>query len=138
MALLRKFHGTNVLAHDQNLFRCDRSEIWSGKSHGAPQKIKSPLTGAFYFGARGSNLEELLGWAKIYPIQWRDPRVNLTELAKLRWIEGWDRKKLAAHFGRTEGAVQNYFQEIRRKGFNLLGLSENELRRVKSNARSTR
>jgi hypothetical protein len=89
-------------------------------------------------GARGSSLKEPLDRAKTYPIQWRDPRVNLSELAKLRWIEGWDRKKLAAYFGRTEVAVQNYFQEIRRKGFRLSGLTESELRRVKANAQSTR
>jgi hypothetical protein len=89
-------------------------------------------------GARGSNLKEPLDRAKTYPIQWRDPRVNLSELAKLRWIEGWDRKQLAAHFGRTEVAVQNYFQEIRRKDFKLPGLTESVLRRVKSNAQFTR
>jgi DNA-binding transcriptional regulator LsrR (DeoR family) len=41
--------------------------------------------------------------------------VNLAELAKLRWIEGWSRKKLAEHYGRTEDAIQNYFQKIKKK-----------------------
>lgn len=76
--------------------------------------------------------------SKTYPIQWRDPRVNLAELAKLRWIEGWDSKQLAAHFGRTEVAVQNYFQSIRNMDFKRPGLSERELRKIKINAQSAR
>jgi hypothetical protein len=67
---------------------------------------------------------------KTYPIQWRDPRTHLTELAKLRWIEGWSRKRLAKHFGRTEMAIQNLFQKIKRQEFKLSGLSEDERRRI--------
>jgi hypothetical protein len=63
-------------------------------------------------GARGPKLEELLGWEKTYSIQWREPRVNLAELAKLRWADGWSSKKLAKRFGRTECAIQNYFRKI--------------------------
>ncbi len=95
-----------------------------------PQIKKADFSVSFLFGAHGSRLEEPLGWIKTYPIQWREPRVNLTELAKLRWIEGWDRKQLADHFGRTEVAVQNYFQEIRKKGFRLPGLNEGDRRRI--------
>ena len=81
-------------------------------------------------GAPRPMLREPLSLDIAYPIQWHESRVNLTELAKLRWIEGWDRKQLADHFGRTEVAVQNYFQEIRRKGFRLPGLNEGDRRRI--------
>lgn len=47
-------------------------------------------------------------------IQWRELRVNLAELAKLRWIDGRSRKELAKRYGRTEEAVQNYFQKIKK------------------------
>jgi hypothetical protein len=41
--------------------------------------------------------------------------VNLAELAKLRFIDGWSRKQLAEHYARTEMAIQNYFQIIKKK-----------------------
>jgi hypothetical protein len=60
--------------------------------------------------ARGPIVEEPLAWAEQYPIQWREPRVDLAELAKLRWIEGLSRKELAQKYGKTAVAIQNYFQ----------------------------
>ena len=60
-------------------------------------------------------MEEPLVWAETYPIQWREPRVDLAELAKLRWVEGLSVKEIAMRLGRTDVALQNYFQEIRRK-----------------------
>ena len=60
-------------------------------------------------------MEEPLVWAETYPIQWREPRVDLAELAKLRWVEGLSVKEIAIRLGRTEVALKNYFQEIRRK-----------------------
>ena len=90
------------------------------------------------FGGRRSILDEPLCWVEEYPIVWREPRLNLAELAKLRWIEGWDRKRLANHFGRTEEAIQNYFQKIKKAGFNLPNLTVEELRRIKLNVQSTR
>ncbi|MDO9182195.1 MAG: hypothetical protein Q7U04_07290 [Bacteriovorax sp.] len=72
-------------------------------------------------GARRNKVEEPLTTGTLYPIQWRELRVNLAELAKLRYIDGWSRKQLAEHYGRTEMAIQNYFQNIKKKGFNLSG-----------------
>ncbi len=65
-------------------------------------------------------------WIEIYPIQWREPRVDLAELAKLRWIEGLSRKQLAIKYAKTEEAIQNYFQALRRLDFRAHGLSEKE------------
>lgn len=45
---------------------------------------------------------------KAYPIQWRDPRLNLTELAKLRWIEGMDTNSLAKHFKTSPYTIKNH------------------------------
>ena len=61
-----------------------------------------------------------------YPIQWRKPRLDLAELAKLRWIEGYSRKQLAEKYGKTTVAIQNYFQELRRLKFRVPGLSDME------------
>ena len=54
------------------------------------------------------------GGSEIYPIQWREPKVNLAELAKLRWIDGWSRRELAVHYGKSINAIQNYFHEAKR------------------------
>lgn len=52
-----------------------------------------------------------------YQVQWCESRVNLAELAKLRFIDGWSRKQLAEYYGRTEMAIQNYFQNLKKKDF---------------------
>lgn len=82
------------------------------------------------FGARGAKVEEPLAWAEEYPIQWREPRIDLAELAKLRWIEGFSRQELAEKYGKTPTAIQNYFQVLRRKNFNTLGLSAIEMSEI--------
>ena len=77
-------------------------------------------------GARRPIVGEPLCWVEEYPIEWREPRIDLGELAKLRWIEGFSRNELAERYGRTEMAIQNYFQALKRKGFRVPGLSEKE------------
>ena len=68
-------------------------------------------------GARHAKIDEpLLSVNLSYLIEWQEPRVDLRELAKLRFIDGWSRKQLASHYGRTEEAIQNYFQKIKKKG----------------------
>ena len=59
-------------------------------------------------------MEEPLVWSETYPIQWREPRVDLAELAKLRWIDGWSRTQHAEHYGKSIDAIQNCFQEAKR------------------------
>lgn len=71
-------------------------------------------------------LREPLSLDIAYPIQWHESRVNLTELAKLRYIHGWSRQELARHYGRTLNAITNYCQIIRRKDFDLDGLTIKE------------
>jgi hypothetical protein len=59
-------------------------------------------------------------------IQWVESRVNLAELAKLRYLQGWSRQRLASHYGRTLYAITNYCQDIKKKGFNLEGPTAEE------------
>lgn len=66
-----------------------------------------------------------------YPIQWHESRVNLAELAKLRYINGWSRQELACHYGRTLNAITNYCQSIRRRNFDLDGLTMDEKEQIK-------
>ena len=82
-------------------------------------------------GARGTKLSEPLVLDLTYPIQWHEPRVDLAELAKLRYLEGWSRQRLASHYGRTLNAITNYCQTIRRRDFRLPGLTETERKKIR-------
>lgn len=82
-------------------------------------------------GAHHSTLEELLGWTITYPIQWREPSIDLAELAKLRWIEGWSREALAKRYGKSDNAIQCCFQWLKRKDFKGFGLSSAEIKTIK-------
>ena len=67
-------------------------------------------------GACHAIIKEPILLDMIYPVRWQDPRVDLRELANLRYVHNWSRKQLASHHGRTEDAIQNYFQKIKKKG----------------------
>jgi hypothetical protein len=82
-------------------------------------------------GALGTKLREPVALDISYPIQWVESRVNLAELAKLRYLYGWSRQRLASHYGRTLYAITNYCQNIRKKGFNLEGLTAEEKERIR-------
>jgi len=85
-----------------------------------PEKRTGQSSFNLVIGACGPIIEEPLVFDLSYSIQWQESRVNLAELAELRWIEGWSRKELADYYGRTEGAIQNYFQYIKAvKNFNI-------------------
>lgn len=53
-------------------------------------------------------------------------------MAKLRYLHGWSRQKMARHYGRTPDAITNYCQSIRRNNFELDVLIVEE-KRSKSN-----
>jgi hypothetical protein len=85
----------------------------------------------FQYGAPRTTLKEPLLFGTDYKVQWRESRVNLTELAKLRYIEGWSRQQLADHYQRTLFAITNYCQNIRKKDFNLDGLTSAEREKIR-------
>ncbi len=89
------------------------------------------LRGFSYLGARGNKLSEPLVLDTTYLIQWYEPRVDLAELAKLRYLEGWSRQRLASHYGRTLNAITNYCQTIRRRDFRIPGLTEAERKKIR-------
>jgi len=82
-------------------------------------------------GARWPSLGEPLVIGKCYPIQWQESRVNLAELARLRFIHGLSHKNLAERYGRTLNAIGNYFQIIRKKDFEIQGLTEEERKKFR-------
>ena len=81
-------------------------------------------------GARYPRMGEPLVKVETYPIQWREPRLDLAELARLRWVDGFSKKELAERYGKTTVAIQNYFQELRRLDFYVSGLSKQEREKV--------
>ncbi len=66
-------------------------------------------------GERHAIIKEPILLDMVYPVRWQVPRVDLRELAKLRFQDGWSRKQLSEYYGRTEDAIQNYFQKIKKK-----------------------
>ena len=64
-------------------------------------------------------------------MQWRDSRVNLAELAKLRWIEGMSTKVLAERYQKTPVAIENYYQAARNLNFDIPGLTVIEVEKIK-------
>ena len=71
-------------------------------------------------------MEEPLAWPIIEPIQWREPKFDLGELARLRFIQGYDQQKLARHFGKSVCAIQNYYMALRKINISKLGLTSKE------------
>jgi len=49
----------------------------------------------------------------------------------LRWIEGWSREALAKRFGKSNDAIQCYFQHLKRKDFHGVGLTTKEIKTIK-------
>ncbi len=76
-------------------------------------------------------MDELLDWVLTYPIQWREPKLNLAELARLRWIEGWSRRRLAEHYKKSQNAIQFHLQKLKQARFSGVGLTVGEIRRLK-------
>ena len=68
----------------------------------------------FIFGHHGPTLEEPIGVDLTYSIQWRESKVDLSELAKLR-EEGWTTELLARHFNRKASTIKGYFGDVRNK-----------------------
>ncbi len=83
-------------------------------------------------GARRAKVDEPLVKAEEYPIEWREPRFDLAELAVLRWVKKNSIDELAKTFGRTPVAIQNQLQELRRKNFRVSGLSEQDREKIQT------
>ena len=89
-------------------------------------------------GTRGPIVEEPITWVEDYPIVWREPRFDLAELAVLRFNKGLTRKELAKRYGKSEVAIENYFQRLRRKSFEVPGLSKKEIKGLQAASKAAR
>jgi hypothetical protein len=120
--------------------RADARETATGRARSAGLSIwpraksvrsKSEIASDCRFGEPRTIVDEPLSWALELPIQWRAPKVDLAELARLRWIEKWTRKDLAERFQRTEIGIQFYFQKFKRDDFRIPGLSRTDRKRIR-------
>jgi hypothetical protein len=57
--------------------------------------------------------------------------LNLAELAKLRWIEGWSPKQLADHYQKTPVSIYNHCRKIKNKNFIVDGLTKVEREKIR-------
>lgn len=60
-------------------------------------------------------LQELSGpvVSESYKVTWERKRLDLTELARLRWVEGWKVSRLADYFEVSRTAVKERLRSIK-------------------------
>ena len=91
---------------------------------------KAPLARGFY-GARGSKLDEPLTFQRNYQVEWVAPRVNLRELALLRFIQGKTERELAQYFGRSKTAIHELLARMLKNDFKHINLTNKEKEQIK-------
>lgn len=82
-------------------------------------------------GARRTNVDEPLVYQKIYQVEWVAPRVNLRELALLRFIQGKTERELAQYLGRSKTAIYELLVRMVKNEFKHANLTKEERERIK-------
>lgn len=90
---------------------------------------------SFFFGARGPKLVEHRICVLSHQAGWSSKKINLAELARLRWIENRSRKEVAEHFGASIETVKIHIRHLRSGRIRKVGLSPDLVRTIKSNWR---
>jgi hypothetical protein len=64
-----------------------------------------------------AKLQELSGLAvsQTYKLTWEREYLDLTELARLRWVEGWKINKLSEHFKVSSTAIKERLRSCKNK-----------------------
>lgn len=83
------------------------------------------LEGVEYFAKTGIRMPKIIGGgqAKIletrvltvstaHPVEWKKYSLNLNELARLRWVEGWKIERLSVHFELSRTAIKDRLRGI--------------------------
>lgn len=82
-------------------------------------------------GARGTKLDEPLTVTRFYQVEWVAPKVNLRELALLRFIQGKTERELAQYFGRSKTAIHELLIRMIKNNFKHANLTIQEKERIK-------
>ena len=59
-------------------------------------------------------------------VMWERPKINLAELAKKRWIDGWSVKQLGDEWGYKRTSIKAYLRNLRNGEIGNLDLNETE------------
>ena len=92
-------------------------------------KIKKPnwvQLGFLIFGRSDAIVVEHSDTVKTYLVQWKGVKIDLTKLAKLRWIEKMKTSELCNVFGRRRSAIRQSIRTLRNSGFSELNLTKVE------------
>jgi predicted HTH transcriptional regulator len=81
-------------------------------------------------GARGSKVDEPLAFLRYYKVEWVAPRVNLRELALLRFIQGNTERELAQYFGRSKTAIHELLARMLKNDFRHANLTKAEKEKI--------
>lgn len=81
-------------------------------------------------GARGSKVDEPLAFQRNYQVEWVAPRVNLRELALLRFIQGKTERELAQYFGRSKTAIHELLARMLKNDFSHANLTKAEKEKI--------
>lgn len=68
------------------------------------------------FGGGYAKVQELGGptISQVYKLTWEREYLDLAELARLRWTEGWKIQELANHFMISESGIKERIRAIKR------------------------
>lgn len=75
-------------------------------------------------------MDEPLTIIRFYRVEWVAPRVNLRELALLRFIQGKTERDLALRFGRSKTAIHELLIRMMSNDFKHAGLTPEEKSRI--------
>ena len=76
-------------------------------------------------------MDEPLAFLRNYKVEWVTPRVNLRELALLRFIQGKTERELAQYFGRSKTAIHELLVRMLNNGFSPANLTNEEREQIK-------
>jgi transposase len=76
-------------------------------------------------------VDEPLTILRNYGVEWVAPKVNLRELALLRFIQGKSERELAQYFGRSKTAIHELLARMLKNDFRHANLSKEERERIK-------
>ncbi len=82
-------------------------------------------------GARRSKVDEPLAFQKNYQVEWVAPKVNLRELAFLRFIQGETERELAQNFGRSKTAIHELLVRMLKNDFKYANLTSDQRKQIK-------
>jgi hypothetical protein len=97
------------------------------------KKTHRPVADEFFrIGRRQATVYEQPDAIKTYLVRWNGVKVDLTQLAKLRWIEKMKTPDLCKVFGIRRTAIRQHLRTLRKSGISQLNLTKSEAKLVRN------